>query len=140
MAGKKSLSDGAEREAPKQDKRGRFVKGNCGGPGGNPQAKRAAELRAVLFKAVTDGDLEAVIAKMIDQARDGDAAARKELLDRLWGKPAQAVELSGELNVRDPRLAGFTDDQLKDAIGALAALGSGGAGKGGGGRAPRKDG
>ena len=63
-----------------------------------------------------------------------------KLLAQLRGDLVEKRELSGAVTLNDPRLAGFTDEQLRNAIGALAALGSRGAGEGGGGRAPRKDG
>ena len=71
---------------------GKFTKGNPGGPG-NPFAKQVADTRAALYAAVTEEDIKAVVAKMVRQARAGDAAARKEMFDRLWGKAAQPVNL-----------------------------------------------
>ena len=75
---------------------GRFQKGTSGNPeGGNSATKHNKALKAAFDKAITEDDIKAVVAKMIKQARNGDAAARKEMLDRLWGRPAQAVEISG---------------------------------------------
>lgn len=69
---------------------GRFAAGNAGGPG-NPHAKRVAELRAVLLAAVTDRDLRAIVAKLVERAKAGELPAIRELLDRLLGKPLSGV-------------------------------------------------
>ena len=69
---------------------GRFAPGNPGGPG-NPHGKRTAALRAMVTEAVTDDDLRAVVAKLVELAKGGDLAAIRELLDRTIGKPVAAV-------------------------------------------------
>lgn len=72
---------------------GRFVKGNAGG--GRP--KMPAELRAD-FQAAGPRALEVLLGIL----SDGDAAARDRIraaeiiLDRGYGKPVQAVDLSAE--------------------------------------------
>lgn len=65
------------------------------GPGnkvakGNPYAKRVAKLRAALFKAVTPADLTEVVGALLTQAKRGDVASIKELLQRLLGPPVEA--------------------------------------------------
>ncbi len=67
---------------------GRFAKGYKGGPG-NPHARRVGQLRAVLLGAVTDEDLKAVIAALLNQAKAGDIASIRELLQRLLGPPVE---------------------------------------------------
>jgi hypothetical protein len=75
--------------------RGRpFAKGNPGGPG-NPFAKQVAALRAKLYAAVTEADLQEVVQALLTKAKAGDVPAVRELLDRLLGKPPQAVHLAG---------------------------------------------
>jgi len=74
-----------------RDARGRFAKGYRGGPG-NPNAKRVAELRAMIRDAVTQNDLKAVVGALIEKAKGGDVMAARELLDRLVGKPAAGVD------------------------------------------------
>ena len=73
---------------------GRFAVGNAGGPG-NPHGRRVAQLRAALLDAVTDDDLQAIVAKLVEMAKGGDLRAMKEVLDRTLGKPpaALAVEI-----------------------------------------------
>lgn len=78
-----------------RDATGRFSKGNRGGPG-NPYAKRAGELRAAIYEAVTEEDLRQVIQALLTQAKTGDIAAAKELLNRLLGKP-EPIDLIARL-------------------------------------------
>ena len=77
------------------DEKGRFTKGNEGGPG-NPYAKQAAELKAALYNAVTEQDIEEIAAKLIASAKRANIPAIKELFDRLWGKAPQDVNLGGQ--------------------------------------------
>jgi len=72
-----------------RDNGGHFAKGNAGGPG-NPHARRVGQLRSMLLQAVTDDDWLAVVAKLIDDAKAGDKAARAELFERVLGKPIEA--------------------------------------------------
>ena len=71
-----------------------FAKGNTGGPG-NPFAKQVNALRARLYAAVTEADLQEVVQALLAKAKEGNIPAVKELLDRLIGKPPQAIQLSG---------------------------------------------
>jgi hypothetical protein len=71
-----------------------FAKGNPGGPG-NPFAKQVNALRSRLYAAVTEEDLTEVVQALITKAKEGNIPAAKELLDRLLGRPPQAIELSG---------------------------------------------
>ena len=73
---------------------GRFAKGNPGGPG-NPHARRTAEIRATLIDAVSDADLVAMIHTLIAQAKAGDVAAAREVLDRVLGKAKVSVAIEG---------------------------------------------
>lgn len=72
-----------------RDQNGRFRKGNSGGPG-NPHAARIAQLRSKLLSAISDGDWDAVLRKLIEDAIAGDRAARHELFMRTLGKPIEA--------------------------------------------------
>jgi len=40
-------------------------------------------------------ELEPIITKAIEQAKAGDVASRKDLMDRAYGKPKETVELTG---------------------------------------------
>jgi hypothetical protein len=74
-----------------RDARGRFARGNRGGPG-NPFARRVAQFRRTLCESVTDEDIEAVSKKLLDQAKQGDVAAARLLLSYTIGRPAPAVD------------------------------------------------
>lgn len=71
-----------------RDSRGRFTPGNAGGPG-NPLGGKVARLRAALIEAVSEDDIRAIAHGLIEQAKDGDIAAAKELLNRTLGKPTE---------------------------------------------------
>lgn len=43
--------------------------------------------------------LNAVVAKLVDKAIAGDVVAIKEISDRVDGKPAQSVDLKGQVTV-----------------------------------------
>lgn len=68
---------------------GRFAPGNPGGPG-NPHAGQVSKLRAAILRAVDEGDVVAIIAKLVSMAREGDLTAAREILDRTVGKAAQS--------------------------------------------------
>lgn len=68
-----------------RDDRGRFVRGNPGGPG-NPHARQVARFRAALLEAVTDDDLRAIARKLVEESKAGNVSAAGLLLDRLLGK------------------------------------------------------
>jgi hypothetical protein len=74
-----------------RDGRGRFTKGNRGGPG-NPFARRVARLRTLLLEIVGDEDLRGVLRKLVERAQAGDLAAARLVLDYLIGRPAEAVD------------------------------------------------
>jgi hypothetical protein len=69
-----------------QDHRGRFAPGNKLGRG-NPLAGRVARIRAVLLRELTPAAVREIGKMLIGQAKAGDLAAVKELLDRTIGRP-----------------------------------------------------
>jgi hypothetical protein len=81
---------------------GRFAKGNPGGPG-NPNAKKVAELRSTLLGAVSLDDMRAVVKKLVAQAKAGDVAASKVVLERLLGQPL-AIDIEQRLDELESRL------------------------------------
>jgi hypothetical protein len=72
-----------------RDSSGRFALGNKGGPG-NPFARKVGQLRAALLETVTEDDMRAVAAKLVQMARGGNLPAMRELLERMLGKPVEA--------------------------------------------------
>ena len=100
--------NGSDTKAPiagKDPATGRFVKGWKGGPG-NPHASETAKLRAALLREVKEGDVQAIIRKMIAKAKQGNVEAARLVLDRLFGKPPQNVTLD-----IDPSMEGFDRDE-----------------------------
>jgi len=86
-----------------RDNRGRFAKGNPGGPG-NPNARHAAALRSTIREAVTPEDMAEVMRVLLDKAKAGELAAIRELFDRTIGKPTES-ELSERLDQLEARAA-----------------------------------
>jgi hypothetical protein len=74
-----------------RDERGRFIKGNKGGPG-NPVFRRLARLRTEFINAVGDGDIRDVVAGLLAKAKKGDVPAATLFLAYAIGKPAQAPD------------------------------------------------
>src|SRR5438105_853177 len=76
---------------PGRDRKGRFGKGNQGGPG-NPFARQTARLRQLLLESVSEDDLRAIIATVKEKALEGDLGAVKLLLSYTVGKPLPMVD------------------------------------------------
>ena len=72
-----------------RDERGRFTKGNPGGPG-NPFAAQVGKLRAAMYGAVTEADMKAIVSKLVEQAKSGDIPAARVLFGRVFGRPLEA--------------------------------------------------
>ena len=72
----------------------RYQKGQSGNPKGRPP-KGLALSDLVCAKLAEDGNLEAIIAKAIAQAKGGDKDARMWLGDRGWGRALQPQVISG---------------------------------------------
>ena len=72
-----------------RDNRGRFTNGNPGGPG-NPYAQQVATLRRALVSAVTEEDITAIVAALVEKARRGSVTAARALFDRVLGRPLEA--------------------------------------------------
>lgn len=74
------------------DYRGRFTKGNPGGPG-NPLAGRVNTLRAAILSALTEEDIQAIVGTLVDAAKWGNIAAAKFLFSYTIGQPSSAGEM-----------------------------------------------
>lgn len=72
-----------------RDERGRFTAGNRGGTG-NPLSKRVNRLRSALLNAVSEADMQSVIAALVEKAKKGDVAACRVLFERVLGPPIAA--------------------------------------------------
>lgn len=78
-----------------RDAKGRFTKGNSGGPG-NPLAKQVNRLRSALVNAVDESDVEAIITAMVEKAQAGDVAAARLILEYAAGKPTPIEDTDGD--------------------------------------------
>jgi hypothetical protein len=74
-----------------RDARGRFAKGNAGGPG-NPFARQVALLRSVMVHCVKPEDMARAVRALTEKAAGGDVAAMKLFFQYLLGKPAESVD------------------------------------------------
>jgi hypothetical protein len=75
-----------------RDGKGRFLKGNPGGPG-NPLSKQANQLRSCLLDAVTEDDFREVVKRLVEQAKAGESWAVLEFFNRTAGKSPQSIDL-----------------------------------------------
>jgi hypothetical protein len=74
-----------------RDRRGRFAKGNRGGPG-NPFARRIAAFRRALCEVVSEDDMHNLGRRLLDQVKAGNLVAAKLLLAYTIGRPTDAVD------------------------------------------------
>jgi len=81
---------------PGRDENGRFKKGAYKGGPGRPKRQIEDDFMQLLSGAVTREDWIAICIKAVEQARRGDAVARKWLADYLIGPPVERKEISGE--------------------------------------------
>ncbi len=64
---------------------------------GNRNSEKGKIVRSVIKQRLAERALLAVIVDaMLDKAADGDLSAAKEIFDRVDGKAAQSLELSGD--------------------------------------------
>lgn len=78
-----------------RDEHGRFVAGSKGNPNGRPSRAREERFLEITLAACSYADWAAIVKKAVDQAKRGDATARKWLADYLIGPPAQRQEITG---------------------------------------------
>jgi hypothetical protein len=77
-----------------RDEKGRFVKGHTGNPNGRAPKERELRFYDITLSAVSDEDWRIIVYKARDQAKRGDAVARKWLADYLIGPPTQKTDLT----------------------------------------------
>jgi hypothetical protein len=87
--GNKAAAEKAKAK-PERDAKGRFVKGNKGGPG-NPFARQVALLRATMVYCVPPERMARVVIALTEKAASGDVAAMKLFFQYLIGLPTEAV-------------------------------------------------
>jgi len=77
---------------------GQFAPGNQFAAGhGNPHADKVAAWRQVLAETIEPRHIEAAVKVLLQNALKGKAWALRELFDRCFGRPPQAVDLQGYL-------------------------------------------
>jgi hypothetical protein len=77
-----------------RDENGRYLKGHKSN-GGRPSRPKEEQYYRILMTTCTADDWKAIVSKAIDQARRGDATARKWLADYIIGAPIIRSEISG---------------------------------------------
>jgi hypothetical protein len=74
-----------------RDTKGRFARGNKGGPG-NPFARRVASFRAAVCQEATADDFRELARLLVMMAKGGDLAAMKLLFTYTVGRPGDTVD------------------------------------------------
>lgn len=73
-----------------------------GKKGGRPKGYNAIEAekaREYIIRRVSE-ELEPIMDKAIEQAKEGDQASRKDLMDRAYGKAKETIEMTGEMKLQ----------------------------------------
>jgi hypothetical protein len=99
-----------------RDERGRFVKGNGGGPG-RPKRSREEQYLDVLLGVCTPDEWKIVCAVALSRAKAGDAKAREWLGNYIIGKPIEKHEVSGPDGgaIEVANVAGVTAEDIAEA-------------------------
>jgi len=81
--------------AAQRDTNGRFVKGHSGNPNGRANKSREERYYQITQETVTLQDWQDIVSTAKQQAKRGDAQARKFLAEYLMGQPTQTVQHTG---------------------------------------------
>jgi hypothetical protein len=82
-----------------------------------PKEKSFANMLNIAIKEAAEGGhtkLRAVADALVEKAMAGDVQAIKEIADRLDGKPAQSLEMSGSLALSHEEALDELDDKGAD--------------------------
>lgn len=94
-------------DLPKKRRPG-FQPGQSGNPAGRPKGIPSRSAR--LLRALTDADVSAILKSVLKQAKDGNVAAARLLLDKIMPNARErAVELPGLPSTENP--AGVAEAQ-----------------------------
>jgi hypothetical protein len=99
----------AEAITSARDPKGRWKQGNKAGRG-NPLAKQVQLIRTALVNAITPADIQAVIKRLLQQAKDGDVASAKIIFDRAVG-PAAALDQDLRLTELEDRVLSLRSEE-----------------------------
>jgi hypothetical protein len=83
-----------------REQNGKWAKGNSGNPKGRPKKPREVRYHEITLTTCTFDDWQAIVAKAVEQAKRGDAVARKWLADYLVGVPETPLAGGVEILVR----------------------------------------
>jgi hypothetical protein len=84
----------SKRKAEKRNqKTGQFEKGHGGGPG-RPKGGKVSQVRKAIWDAISYEELLDIIRALAAKAIDGDVAAAREILNRLYGKSPQSLDIN----------------------------------------------
>jgi hypothetical protein len=83
-----------------RDEKGRFTKGNKGGPG-NPFAGSVAKLRKAALAVISEDDMQSVFRVLLLRAQGGHLPAMKLLFAYTIGLPAQTVDPDEVLEMQE---------------------------------------
>ena len=89
----------AEVSDANRDGKGRFTKGNSGGPG-RPKRTKEEKYLTSMVRCVKLKDWRDIVERAVADAKDGDAKAREWLSNYLLGKPSQELKVKGETDLR----------------------------------------
>ena len=73
--------------------------------GGRPKGSKsgrtikADQAREYIIEQVTS-ELQPIISKAIQQAKEGDQTGRRDLLDRAYCRPKETMEIQGEMKIK----------------------------------------
>lgn len=87
-------SENGEAPRPFKDERGRFVKGNPGGPG-RPRKSTQGEFHAATVGAIPVDHWEKVVSRALEDAQAGDKNARNWLSAYVVGRPPSIAMVDG---------------------------------------------
>lgn len=103
------------KQANNRNDKGQFKKGMSGNPNGRPKSDFALNEHIINLANVELEDkktmLEAVVAKVYDEALKGNMTAISFLSDRILGKPSQSI---GIKDISDEPIRVFDIDGLDD--------------------------
>jgi hypothetical protein len=103
-----------------RDKNGRFVKGHAGGPG-RPPREREEKYYELAMTSVTYKDWQAIINRAANDAKRGDAQARKWLAEYLAPKIERHDITSKGERLNDGQEVNRSISTLADALGEIVS-------------------
>ena len=82
-------------QAQRDPTTGRFLTGNHGGPGTDKGSKRQ-RISNAFYAAVTESAMNKIVKALVAEAKGGDVAAARIILERFVAKMPQGIDLRSE--------------------------------------------